>query len=168
MKKLFFIIITFIFFICYSFSNDYLFYKKEIKFFFISNNVETGSSLQKSIFFHNIFLFKYELSKKIEIFNYKDHNEIIRLYDFNSSNINKENPFRRAEILFFGTLTFASFGGWLFFSLFNFLIYDEAFGRLKREQFLTLYLGSTVVSISVVLSDIFISREKKIKNVIIY
>lgn len=80
----------------------------------------------------------------------------------------KENPIRRAEILFFGSLTFSSFGAWIFFSLYNFLIYNEPFGRLKREQFLVLYCGCTVVSISVVLTDLFLANEKKFKTFSIY
>ncbi|MCK4796188.1 MAG: hypothetical protein KAT05_02335 [Spirochaetes bacterium] len=80
----------------------------------------------------------------------------------------EENPIRRASILFFGSLTFATFGGWLFFSLFNVLIYDETFGKLRREQFLILYLGTGVISISVVLSDLFINLKPKMKRVEIY
>lgn len=78
------------------------------------------------------------------------------------------NPIRRAEILFFGSLTFVVFGGWLFMSIFNVMIYDETFGKLRREQFLLLYLGSGIISISVSLSDLFIRLRPKLKNIEIY
>jgi hypothetical protein len=83
--------------------------------------------------------------------------EDIKRYDV----ANKENPFRRASILFFGALTFATFGGWLFMSIFNVLIYGDVFGNLRRDQFLLLYLGSSIISISVVLSDLFVNLSKK-------
>lgn len=95
-----------------------------------------------------------------------DFNDNLRKYQFKDKK--KENLFRRAEILFFGSLTFATFGGWFFFSVYNTMIYNEPFGKLRREQFLPLYLGSSVISISVVLSDLFINIKPKIKGVEIY
>jgi|GEM_PF-2784193 len=80
-----------------------------------------------------------------------------------------ENPIRRAEILFFGSLTFVTFGGWLFFSIYNILIYNETFGQLRREQFIPLYLGGSIISFSVVISDLFINLKPKFKkNIEIY
>ncbi len=109
--------------------------------------------------FNDYFLIKKNLS-------YFDNS--IQNYQLDTDKKYKENPFRRAEILFFGSLTFTVFGGWLFFSLFNFLIYNESFGRLRREQFLILYLGSSVVSISVVLSDLFVIQQPKMKKIQLY
>lgn len=109
--------------------------------------------------FNDYFLIKKNLS-------YFDRS--IQNYQLDTDKKYKENPFRRAEILFFGSLTFTVFGGWLFFSLFNFLIYNESFGRLRREQFLILYLGSSVVSISVVLSDLFVTQQPKMKKIQLY
>jgi hypothetical protein len=80
-----------------------------------------------------------------------------------------ENPIRRAEILFFGSLTFTVFGGWLFFSIYNAMIYNDPFGRLRNEQFLSLYFGSCVIAFSVSLSDLFINLKPKFKkNIEIY
>jgi len=109
--------------------------------------------------FNDYFLIKKNL-------NYFD--KTIQFYQLDTDKKYKENPFRRAEILFFGSLTFTVFGGWLFFSLFNFLIYNDTFGRLRREQFLILYLGSSVVSISVVLSDLFVTQQPKMKKIQMY
>lgn len=82
----------------------------------------------------------------------------------------KENPIRRAEILFFGSLTIISFSGWLLLSVFNMMIYGEDFGVLRREQFLLLYLGSSFLSIAVVVSDLFIGLKPKLKlkNIEVY
>ncbi len=80
----------------------------------------------------------------------------------------KENLFRRSEIIFFGSLTFAAFGGWFFLSVFNVLIYEEPFGTLKQEQFVPLIAGSCLISLSIVLTDLFITLRPKIKNIEIY
>lgn len=83
-------------------------------------------------------------------------------------NYKNENLIRRAEIIFFGSMTFVSFMGWLMFSAYNSVIYAETFGTLKRYQFLTLYLGSSVVAFSVSLSDLFIRLKPFFKRVEIY
>ena len=90
-------------------------------------------------------------------------NQLIK-YEFKK----EENLIRRAEILFFGSLTFATFGAWFFFSIFNILIYNEPFGKLRKEQFLPIYLGSSIISVSVVLSDLFVNLKPKIKKIEIY
>ena len=110
------------------------------------------TSLEFSISNKKIFLNNFELNNKIK-------NEI-SLYDSEK----KENPFRRAEILFFGSLTIISFGGWLGFSIYNVIIYGDNFGILRREQFLTLYLGSTILALSVSISDL-LKRNNKFKNI---
>ncbi len=80
-----------------------------------------------------------------------------------------ENPIRRSEILFFGSLTFTVFGGWIFFSIFNAMIYNDPFGKLRNEQFLPLYFGSCIISFSVAISDLFINIKPKLsKNIEIY
>ncbi|HOV15032.1 MAG TPA: hypothetical protein PK771_12150, partial [Spirochaetota bacterium] len=76
--------------------------------------------------------------------------------------------FRRAEILFFGSLTIVSFAGWLTFSIYNVIIYGDTFGNLRRDQFLILYGGSAVISFSVAITDLFIQLKPKIKGVEIY
>ena len=76
--------------------------------------------------------------------------------------------FRRMEILFFGSLTIVSFSGWFAFSIFNVLIYNDPFGVIRREQFLTLYLGSSVISLSVSVSDLLVNLKKKNKYVEFY
>ncbi len=80
----------------------------------------------------------------------------------------EENLFRRAEILFFGSLTIVSFAGWLSFSIYNVVIYGDTFGNLKRDQFLILYGGSAVISFSVAITDLLIQLKPKIKDVEIY
>lgn len=75
-----------------------------------------------------------------------------------------ENLLRRAEILFFGSLTIVSFLSWISFSVFNVLVYDEPFGVLKRHQYLALYLGSSVISLSVSISDLLIRLNKPLKK----
>jgi len=77
----------------------------------------------------------------------------------------EENPFRRIEIIFFGTLTVTSFSAWMFFSLFNVLVYNDTFGSLRRDQFLILYAGSGILSLSVSISDLFINLKLKSKTV---
>lgn len=99
----------------------------------------------------------YKISYGFSLNNFLKVNK----YEFKS----KENLIRRSEVLFFGSLTFATFGGWLFFSIFNVLIYDDTFGKLRRDQFLILYLGSSVVSVSVVLSDLILLFKPKMKHV---
>ena len=80
----------------------------------------------------------------------------------------EENLLRRSEILFFGSLTFTAFGSWFFLSIFNALIYGEPFGKLRQEQFIPLFVGSSLISISIVLTDLFINIKPKLKNVEIY
>ncbi|HPO50036.1 MAG TPA: hypothetical protein PLO89_06885 [Spirochaetota bacterium] len=80
----------------------------------------------------------------------------------------EENLFRRAEILFFGSLTIVTFSGWIAFSIYNMIIYGDTFGNLRRDQFLILYGGSAVISFSVAITDLFIQLKPKIKNVEIY
>lgn len=80
----------------------------------------------------------------------------------------EENLLRRSEILFFGSLTFTSFGSWFFLSVFNALIYGEPFGKIRQEQFIPLFVGSSFISISIVLTDLFINIRPKLKNVEIY
>jgi len=77
----------------------------------------------------------------------------------------EENPFRRIEIIFFGALTMTSFSAWMFFSLFNVIVYNDTFGRLRRDQFLILYAGSGILSLSVSISDLLINLKKKSKTV---
>ncbi|HOJ63034.1 MAG TPA: hypothetical protein PLE45_01320 [Spirochaetota bacterium] len=110
------------------------------------------TSLTFSINNKKIFLNSFELNTKIA--------NDISLY----STETKENPFRRAEILFFGSLTIVSFGGWLGFSIYNLIIYGDNFGVLRREQFLALYLGSSLLALSVSISDL-LKRNNKFKNV---
>ncbi len=89
-------------------------------------------------------------------------------YDSSSATIIKEkeeNPFRRIEIIFFGTLTITSFSAWMFFSLFNVIMYNDTFGNLRRDQFLILYDGSGVLSLSVSISDLLIGLKLKSKTV---
>ena len=95
----------------------------------------------------------------------EDYHKTIQLYQVKKI---EDNIIRRSEILFFGSLTFATFGGWFFFSVFNKMIYDEPFGKLRREQFLPLYLGCSIISVSVVLSDIFLRVNPKVKNIDFY
>ena len=80
----------------------------------------------------------------------------------------EENLLRRSEILFFGSLTFTAFGSWFFLSVFNTLIYGEPFGKIRQEQFIPLFVGSSLISISIVLTDLFINIKPKLKNVEIY
>ncbi len=103
--------------------------------------------------------FKIETSLKFEYF--KD----LEYYRFEKK---QENLLRRSEILFFGSLTFAAFGGWFFLSVFNVLIFEEPFGKIRQEQFVPLFVGSSLISISIVLSDLFINIKPKLKNVEIY
>jgi hypothetical protein len=79
-----------------------------------------------------------------------------------------ENLFRRAEILFFGSLTIISFGSWMCFSIYNTMMYGDTFGNLRRDQFLIIYAGAGIISFSVAISDIFIKFKLKTKGVEIY
>lgn len=76
-----------------------------------------------------------------------------------------ENLIRRAEIIFFGALTFASFAGWLGISGYNMMMGASTFGTLKRYQFMTLFIGSGVVGFAVSLSDILLRVKPYMKNV---
>lgn len=76
-----------------------------------------------------------------------------------------ENLIRRAEIIFFGALTFASFAGWLGISGYNMMMGSSTFGTLKRYQFMTLFIGSGVVGFAVSLSDILLRVKPYMKNV---
>jgi hypothetical protein len=90
--------------------------------------------------------------------NFKNYYNF-KQYDYQK----KEEMFlRRSEILFFGSLTFVTFGGWFFFSIFNVFIYNESFGKIRREQFVPLYFGSATISIAVVLSDLFINLKPRL------
>jgi hypothetical protein len=80
----------------------------------------------------------------------------------------EENLLRRSEILFFGSLTFSAFGSWFFFSVFNALIYGEPFGKIRQEQFVPLFAGSALISVSIVLTDLLVRVRPKLKNVEIY
>ena len=110
------------------------------------------------------------LDKSNYTYNYDSFNKNIKIeyfVNFNEYKYKKkeENIFRRAEILFFGSLTFATFGGWFFYSVYNAMIYDSTFGTIRREQFLPLYLGSSLISISVVFTDVFINIRPKLKKI---
>lgn len=83
-------------------------------------------------------------------------------------NYKGENLLRRAEILFFGSLTIITFMGWLTFSAFNSLMYQDTFGTLDRYQVMSLYLGSSVISLAVSLSDLFIRLQPYFKNLKFY
>lgn len=76
-----------------------------------------------------------------------------------------ENLIRRAEIIFFGALTFASFAGWLGISGYNMMMGASTFGTLKRYQFMTLFIGSGVVGFAVSLSDILLRIKPYMKNI---
>lgn len=76
-----------------------------------------------------------------------------------------ENLIRRAEIIFFGALTFASFAGWLGISGYNMMMGSATFGTLKRYQFMTLFIGSGVVGFAVSLSDILLRVKPYMKSV---
>ena len=78
-----------------------------------------------------------------------------------------ENIIRRAEIIFFGALTFASFAGWLGISGYNMMMGASTFGTLKRYQFMTLFIGSGVVGFAVSLSDILLRMKPYMKNVVL-
>src|SRR4030042_442624 len=72
---------------------------------------------------------KIESSVKLEYLDYFEDLENYRVER------KQENLLRRSEIIFFGSLTFAAFGGWFFLSVFNVLIFEEPFGKLRQEQF---------------------------------
>ncbi|MCH5150284.1 MAG: hypothetical protein J1G30_06425 [Spirochaetales bacterium] len=76
-----------------------------------------------------------------------------------------ENLIRRAEIIFFGALTFASFAGWLGISGYNMMMGASTFGTLKRYQFMTLFIGSGVVGFAVSLSDVLLRIKPYMKNI---
>jgi hypothetical protein len=106
--------------------------------------INAYSFMKKSDYYYNLDYYKYEKKQEFLL--------------------------RRAEILFFGSLTFVTFGGWFFISVFNTLIYNDQFGKIRREQFLPLFLGSGTISIAVVFSDLFINIKPKLeeKNIEIY
>lgn len=106
--------------------------------------------------------FKIESAVKLEYLRYFDDLENFRVEK------KQENLLRRSEIIFFGSLTFAAFGGWFFLSVFNAMIFEEPFGKLRQEQFVPLFVGSSLISISIVLSDLFINIKPKLKKVQIY
>lgn len=169
--KLRFFIFLFILINIYLFgsSKDFIINKKLYNNQFQNIKIENNSLFLISNFnildktFLSLYNDYFLIKKNLGYFN-----KSIQNYQNDSESKYKENPFRRAEILFFGSLTFTVFGGWLFFSLFNVLIYNDVFGRLRREQFLILYLGSSVVSISVVLSDLFVTQQPKMKKIQFY
>lgn len=105
---------------------------------------------------------KIESAIKLEYLDYFEDLENYRVER------KQENLLRRSEIIFFGSLTFAAFGGWFFLSVFNVLIFEEPFGKLRQEQFVPLFVGSSLISISIVLSDLFINIKPKLKKVQIY
>ena len=151
-------------FICYCFN----FYSEEITFF-------SSDKLKKT--FNYTLLLLNEDNINFKEFIYPNNNglefDLLSFYKLNNElkeyeKKNKENPFRRAEILFFGSLTFVTFSGWLFYSIYNVMIYNETFGRIRKEQFLPLYLGSCVISFAVVISDLFIYYKPKTKKVSFY
>ncbi|MCG8572149.1 MAG: hypothetical protein MJB14_18615 [Spirochaetes bacterium] len=110
----------------------------------------------------------YVKNQKVQEQNIKfysnSENEEIDTNPFIDLNNKGENLFRRAEILFFGSLTIISFMGWLSFSIYNTLIYGDSFGVLHPNQFIALYLGSSVLSLSVCVSDLLIRVQKRMKN----
>lgn len=75
-----------------------------------------------------------------------------------------ENIFHRLEILFFGSLTVVSFCGWLLLSLFNVIIYEETFSYIRRDQYLLLYVGASVVSFGVCITDLLMHIKPRLKN----
>lgn len=140
-----------------------------------------GSSLERRVLIKNNFnyytnrvikfnskpKFNLNLNKKLDELKEGDEDDDNFITGINYKG---ENLIRRAEILFFGSLTIISFMGWLVLSAFNMIIYDEPFGVLKRNQFLSLYLGSSIIALSVSLSDLFIRLRPLFKrhNVEIY
>jgi hypothetical protein len=131
------------------------------------NNLNFKSNLftENNSFDFNSYLlndFKIESAVKLEYLEYFNDLENFRIEK------KQENLLRRSEIIFFGSLTFAAFGGWFFLSVFNVLIFEEPFGKLRQEQFVPLFVGSSLISISIVLSDLFINIKPKLKKVQIY
>lgn len=115
---------------------------------------------------------KIKITQQIIDYDYYENN-LTSYNNYLNKHINynakkEENMFRRMEILFFGSLTIVSFSGWFAFSIFNVLIYNDPFGVIRREQFLTLYLGSSVISLSVSVSDLLVNLKKKNKYVEFY
>jgi hypothetical protein len=132
------------------FFSFYLYSENGIKFnfdnlFFLNQNTDVDMILKESYQFGIMNNFK-------NYYNFKQ-------YDYQKK---EEMLLRRSEILFFGSLTFVTFGGWFFFSIFNVFIYNDSFGKIRREQFLPLYFGSATISISVVLSDLFINLKPRL------
>jgi hypothetical protein len=105
--------------------------------------------------------FSNEINKAIRF------NTRINLMEKYDTNV-QENIIRRAEIIFFGSLTLSAFASWLFMSLYNTLIYQDTFGNLNRNQFLLLYFGAGTISISVSVTDLLIRLKPKMKGVEIY
>jgi len=150
LSKYFFIALFIIFFLFNLFSDE-----KEIRFVFaeIKLNNLTDNNKQKNKFsdityFNSLetylsFAERYELKKE-------------------------ENPFRRAEILFFGSLTIISFASWISFSIYNTLMYNDSFGNLRRDQFIVIYLGAGIISFSVSITDLLIRLKIKSKGIEFY
>ncbi len=168
-------------------------FKIFITIFFLYNAVFAFSDEKTaySIIFQSISinLDKNEYSKEAPRLQYKFNDQYVSFNDnyisnnsenffgnyyLTASNIGlmefkkKENAFRRMEILFFGSLTIVSFAGWLCFSIFNIVIYGDAFGIIRKEQFLPLYLGSSIISLSVSVSDLLINIKNNKKIVEFY
>ena len=168
-RLILFIIIILLFFNIYLFSenNQTEIIKSELyynldDFKNLKNYLNENYNLNNNSFNFNSYHindFKIETSIKFEYF--KD----LENYRFEKK---QENLLRRSEILFFGSLTFAAFGGWFFLSVFNVLIFDEPFGKLRQEQFVPLFVGSSLISISIVFSELFVNIQPKLKKVQIY
>jgi hypothetical protein len=138
---------------------DFSLFEYKINF----NLIENEEKLNKSI---NIQLYEFIANDSYLFQNDLITDSVDQAINFEIKK--EENLVRRAEILFFGSLTISAFAGWLCFSLYNVLIYHDTFGNLRREQFLTLYLGAAVVSVSVSFSDLFIRMKTKVKGVEFY
>lgn len=109
---------------------------------------------------NDIKKFSSSFGRSLDLFNDEPTKKWEDLFDDKN-----ESLIRRAEIIFFGSLTFVSFFGWLAISGYNALMGSETFGTLKRYQFMTLFIGSGVVGLSVSISDLFMKLKPYMKNV---
>ncbi len=139
-----------------TFANQYGQHSTPVNFIsFKMNDKKTRLNMQRNM--NNLIDWQYYN----DFTSNRNYNNIIKYATAPKTNVAEENIFRRMEILFFGSLTIISFSAWFAFSIFNIIIYGESFGVIRKEQYLPMYLGSSVLSLSVSVSDLINNLRKK-------
>ena len=104
--------------------------------------------------------------EKTLLLNYNMNNFLTLLITEEQEEKILHHPFRRAEIIFFGSMPLTVFLSWFIISFANWIVYfNSSFGTIFEFQRFFIYFGALNLSLFIAIDDFLISRGIKWKGI---